>query len=71
MKVLKARRLPDGKTVWLASDHSWVADREAAEVACDCVTEEKLQRAARAALCKKEVASAAFVELGQSAAMPA
>lgn len=55
MKVVTANRPSDGVAVWLAADHSWARTIEGAEVAFDEVTEEKLERAGRAALLKKEV----------------
>jgi len=55
MKVVTANRPSDGVAVWLAADHSWTRTIEDAEVAFDEVTEEKLERAGRAALLKKEV----------------
>ena len=63
MKILTANRLSNGRTVWLAADHSWADSIEAAEVARDEATREKLERAGRAALIKNEVADVGFVDI--------
>jgi len=61
MKILTANRLIDGEAVWLCSDHSWAETIEAAEIARDAATEEKLERAGKAAVCKNEVVDLALV----------
>ncbi len=63
MKIVTANRLTDGEAVWLAADHSWAASMEAAEVAQDKATEEKLERAGRAALLKNEVVDVNLVDV--------
>lgn len=63
MKMLTATRISNGKAVWLAADHSWVDSAEAAEIARDEATREKLERAGRAALLKKEVAELRLVDV--------
>ncbi len=63
MKILTANRLIDGEAVWLAADHSWARSVDAAEIARDAATEEKLDRAGRAAVCKNEVLDVEFVDV--------
>ena len=63
MKILTANRLSDGEAVWLAPDHSWTVAIEAAEIAQDPATQEKLERAGRAALLKNEVVDVNLVDV--------
>ncbi|TYR29578.1 DUF2849 domain-containing protein [Mesorhizobium microcysteis] len=63
MKILTANRLRDGEAVWLAADHSWAASIEAAEIARDKATEEKLERAGKAALLKNEVVDVNLIDV--------
>lgn len=63
MKILTANRLTDGEAVWLAADHSWANAIEAAEIARDAATVEKLERAGRAALCKNEVVDVNLIDV--------
>lgn len=63
MKVLTANRLTNGEAVWLAGDHSWAVTLQAAEVALDEATEEKLARAGKAALLKNEVVDVALIDV--------
>jgi hypothetical protein len=63
MKILTANRLTDGEAVWLASDHSWAETIQAAEIARDKATEEKLERAGRAAFLKNEVVDVDLVDV--------
>ncbi|SRR5690606_18052398 len=63
MKVLTASRLCNGEVVWLAADHSWTGSIDRAEVARDERTQEKLERAARAALLKNEVVDVSVVDV--------
>ena len=63
MKILTANRLTDGEAVWLCADHSWAETIDVAEIARDAATEEKLERAGKAALCKNEVVDLALVDI--------
>ena len=63
MKMLTANRLANGQAVWLAADHSWAASIEDAEICRDAATEEKLERAGKAALLKNEVADVSFIDI--------
>ena len=63
MKIVTANRLRDGEAVWLAADHSWTSRIDGAEIARDEITQAKLERAARAALLKHEVADVAVVDV--------
>ena len=63
MKVLTANRLTNGEAVWLAADHSWTPTIQGAEIALDEATEEKLIRAAKAALCKNEVVDVNLIDV--------
>lgn len=63
MKILTANRLTDGKTVWLAADHSWARGIDDAEIALDSATEEKLERAGKAAFLKNEVVDVNLIEV--------
>ncbi|MEO3997770.1 DUF2849 domain-containing protein [Mesorhizobium sp. CAU 1732] len=63
MKVLTANRLIDGEAVWLASDHSWAETIHAAEIARDTETEEKLERAGKAAYLKNEVVDVNLIDI--------
>jgi hypothetical protein len=63
MKILTANRLSDGEAVWLAADHSWAESIHAAEVARDAVTEEKLERAGKAAALKNEVIDVELIDI--------
>ena len=63
MKILTANRLIDGEAVWLAADHSWATDIDAAEIAQDKATEEKLERAGKAAFLKNEVVDVNLVDI--------
>ena len=63
MQILTANRLSDGEAVWLAADHSWAERIEAAEIACDEATTEKLERAGRAALLKNEVVDVVLIDI--------
>ena len=63
MKVLSALRLSNRETVWLACDHSWASSIDAAEIAADKVTEEKLERAGIAAHLKQEVCDLRFIDV--------
>ncbi|MEO3386873.1 DUF2849 domain-containing protein [Mesorhizobium sp. CAU 1741] len=63
MKILTANRLTDGEAVWLAPDHSWATSIEAADVAQDTATEEKLERAGKAALVKNEVVDVNLIDV--------
>ncbi len=72
MKILTANRLTDGEVVWLAADHSWAESIEAAEIARDKETEEKLSRAGEAAFLKNEVVDVNLIdiELADGAPVP-
>ena len=63
MKIVTANRLRDGEAVWLAADHSWTSIIDGAEIARDVATQEKLERAARAALLKNEVVDVNVVDV--------
>lgn len=63
MKIVTANRLRDGEAVWLAADHSWATSIEGAEIARDPATQEKLERAAHAALLKNEVVDIGLVDV--------
>lgn len=63
MRILTANRLLDGVVVWLQADHSWCTDIAGAEIARDPATEEKLERAGRAALAKNEVVDVSLIEV--------
>lgn len=63
MKILTANRLRDGEAVWLAADHSWAVFIDAAEIARDQATEEKLERAGKAALLKNEVVDVNLIDV--------
>ena len=63
MKILTANRLTDGEAVWLAPDHSWAETIEAAEIARDQATEERLERAGKAALLKNEVVDVNLIDI--------
>jgi len=63
MKILTANRLADGEVVWLAADHSWATSIAEAEIAHDAATEEKLERAGRAAFLKNEVVDVALIDV--------
>lgn len=63
MKIVTANRLSDGIAVWLAADHSWAAWIDGAEIAFDEATEEKLQRAGKAAFLKNEVVDVNIIDV--------
>lgn len=63
MKILTANRLSDGEAVWLASDHSWAETIDAAEIARDPATEEKLERAGKAGFLKNEVVDVELIDV--------
>jgi hypothetical protein len=63
MKIVTANRLIDGEAVWLGADHGWVETIDRAEIARDAATEEKLERAGKAAVCKNEVVDLALVDV--------
>ncbi len=63
MKILTANRLTDGEAVWLAADHSWATSIDDAEIAEDKATEEKLERAGKAAFLKNEVVDVNLVDI--------
>lgn len=63
MKILTANRLTDGEAVWLASDHSWAVSIQDAEIASDDATQEKLERAGKAAFIKNEVVDVTLIDV--------
>lgn len=63
MKIVAANRLSNGESVWLASDHSWADYIDAAEIARDEATVEKLERAGHAAFLKNEVVDVTLVDV--------
>lgn len=63
MKILTANRLSDGEAVWLAADHSWSEAIDAAELARDAATEERLERAGKAAFLKNEVVDVNLIDV--------
>jgi hypothetical protein len=67
MKILTANRLSDGAAVWLTRDHSWATRIEAAELAADDATAEKLERAGRAAFLKNEVVDVNLIDVALEA----
>jgi hypothetical protein len=63
MKILTANRLSDGEAVWLAADHSWSETIDAAELARDTATEERLQCTGKAAFLKNEVVDVDLIDV--------
>jgi len=63
MKILTANRLSDGEAVWLAADHSWAESIDGAEIARDAATEERLERAGKAAYLKNEVVDVNLIDV--------